>query len=1021
MRKHLTKAAGQAGLVGTPRRGVRCAKTDASARRPYPVASFALLIAALFMPAGIGWALDPAVPPGQNFDLSHWKLQLPTSGGVLTGTGGSVDEVRPSSLTAGFTNAYFFTGPDGAMTFWVPDDGATTSGSTHPRSELREELIPGNDSTNWTVFGTHVLTAQCKVLQVPSDTEKVCIGQIHEPNNRPDGSASAGNEQMIMFDLLSRKIYANINLDGNQSDSFSQTLISGSSVALSNTISYTISVTNGLLTIIVNNVTNAWGLLSGTNYQGHVATNWDAASDNTLYFKAGDYNQTTDACNCATDGAVVAFYSLTRYHAPCITNQPLSLAALAGSSATFSVGASSTGPLSYQWWFNGTNLLSSATNVSLTRTNLSATNAGSYTVVVSDSTSSFSSVTSAVAVLTVNYPAAITNPPAGLAVTNGANATFSVGASGTAPLAYSWRFNATNVLGGATNAMLTVTNAQATNAGSYTVVVTNAYGAITSSPAVLTVNPATGPAARLGIVVQPGATLTAGTAAALNPQPVIEIDDQSGLPVPGASNAVTVAVFSGSGALTGTSTLAANAGNSRASFTNLALLSTQAGAVVLAFSSPGLTPTNSQALAVGPAPAVQVVFSTQPGGATNGQPLAVQPVIRTADRFGNSSTVGLPGSLPVYLTNSAGTLSGALTSDLGTNYLNGVWACTNLAFTGIPGAPNALSAVVDPSSFGKAVLRYRWSFNGNLAEPYSGSNAVYIGGPETYTAGNTRVSLDGVSTYVDLGQHLVSGLSNVTVQVFAARTSGSTSPSNLTLVEFGGRSLAGTSYLWLSHKIGSSGAVSGAQATTNWPATTNFWASNVATLGTQQYGHLAVAFDPLRSYMRSWLSNTGSSPTTLSNGGWPLSWINDTNCYVGRKILDHTLGVTFSQIDVDEVRIWEGLLDDAAITNYVAAGADQPLLRNQSSAPFMVWNAWSLTNAPGEVVSLVPPGTAATVAFSAMPAQAYQVRRSTNLVNWVTLLVTNVPGNGLFQVQDPFADLSSVPSQAFYQLVAPIP
>jgi hypothetical protein len=420
---------------------------------------------------------------------------------------------------------------------------------------------------------------------------------------------------------------------------------------------------------------------------------------------------------------------------------------------------------------------------------------------------------------------------------------------------------------------------------------------------------------------------------------------------------------------------------------------------------------------------VQVIFSTQPGGATNGQLLAIQPVIRTADRFGNSSTVGLPGSLPVFLTNSSGSLTGLLTNDLGTNWLNGVWACTNLGFSGSLGTPHVLDVVVDPSSYGKAVLKYRWSFNGNLGEPYCGSNAVFVGGTEAYANGNTRVSLDGVSTYVDLGQRLISGLSNVTVQVFAARTSSTTSPSNLTLVEFGGKNASGsgTNYLWLSHKIGSSGAVSGAQATTNWPGTTNFWASNAATLGTLQYGHLAVAFDPMRSYMRSWLTNTGAFPTTLSNGGWSLSAINDTNCFLGRKILDHPLPHTFSQIDVDEVRIWEGLLDDAAITNYVAAGADQPLLRNQRSASFMVGNTQSVTNVPSQVTSLVLTDIQTTVTFSGMPGQAYDVRRSTNLIDWVVLVITNAPSDGLFQFEDSFSDLGGLPPQAFYQLAAPAP
>ena len=369
-----------------------------------------LLIASLLLLCALGesaYALDPNLPPGGNFDLHHWYLQLPTSGGVLTGTGGSVDSASTSQLVAGFTNAYFYTAGDGAMTFWVPDDGATTSGSSHPRSELREELSPGDTGVNWTLYGTHIMTGTCVVSNVPSDTMKVCIGQIHEPNNKPDGSSSANNEQMIMFDLSgsTKKIYANINLDGNLSSSFSVTLVSGSSVALGKPVNYTMSVVNGLLTIIVNNVTNSWNLFSGTNFSGHIAQNWDAASSNTVYFKAGDYNQTDDFCSCSTDGAKVAFYSLTLYHAPSITNQPASTNAIVGQNSTFKVAADGNGALDYQWQFNATNIIS-ATNASLTVSNVSGASAGDYTVAISDS---FGSVTSAVAVLTVILPPAISS------------------------------------------------------------------------------------------------------------------------------------------------------------------------------------------------------------------------------------------------------------------------------------------------------------------------------------------------------------------------------------------------------------------------------------------------------------------------------------------------------------------------------------------------------------------------------------------------------------------------------------
>ena len=77
--------------------------------------------------------------------------------------------------------------------------------------------------------------------------------------------------------------------------------------------------------------------------------------------------------------------------------------------------------------------------------------------------------------------------PASQTVSAGANATFTVWAGGASPLAFQWRFNATNILVGATNASLTLTNVQAANAANYSVVVTNQGGAVTSSIAPLVV------------------------------------------------------------------------------------------------------------------------------------------------------------------------------------------------------------------------------------------------------------------------------------------------------------------------------------------------------------------------------------------------------------------------------------------------------------------------------------------------------------------------------------------------------
>jgi hypothetical protein len=77
--------------------------------------------------------------------------------------------------------------------------------------------------------------------------------------------------------------------------------------------------------------------------------------------------------------------------------------------------------------------------------------------------------------------------PASQAVAPGSNATFSVTAVGTTNFSYQWQRDGLNVAGG-TNASLTVTNAQAAQAGSYRVIVSNVVGVVTSAPsAVLTV------------------------------------------------------------------------------------------------------------------------------------------------------------------------------------------------------------------------------------------------------------------------------------------------------------------------------------------------------------------------------------------------------------------------------------------------------------------------------------------------------------------------------------------------------
>ncbi|MDB5814735.1 MAG: alginate lyase family protein, partial [Rhodocyclales bacterium] len=92
------------------------------------------LVAAIALASASAFALSTTLPPGKNFSLGGFSLQLPT------GSSGNIDTETGAQLTAGFTKSpwYYTDTTDGAMVMGDPSTGWTTSGSLHPRTELRE-------------------------------------------------------------------------------------------------------------------------------------------------------------------------------------------------------------------------------------------------------------------------------------------------------------------------------------------------------------------------------------------------------------------------------------------------------------------------------------------------------------------------------------------------------------------------------------------------------------------------------------------------------------------------------------------------------------------------------------------------------------------------------------------------------------------------------------------------------------------------------------------------------------------
>lgn len=215
-------------------------------------------------------------------------------------------------------------------------------------------------------------------------------------------------------------------------------------------------------------------------------TNLPGATSSTLAFpSAAPSNEGSYSVRITNEvGAVVSSAAtLTVLQPVTILGQPQSQTALAGSTVTLTVTVSGTAPLSYQWEFNGADIIG-AVGSSLVLTGVQTNQAGLYRVRVENS---LGVVSSAPATLTIYQAPAFTVEPAGQTNPTGGAVTFAASVIGTEPLWLQWYFNGTSPLAGQTNATLTLVSLQTNRSGDYTLVATNIAGAATSAVARLAV------------------------------------------------------------------------------------------------------------------------------------------------------------------------------------------------------------------------------------------------------------------------------------------------------------------------------------------------------------------------------------------------------------------------------------------------------------------------------------------------------------------------------------------------------
>lgn len=264
-----------------------------------------LLLSTLSLNSFLFMPVSSLNTPAQNFDLHVWKLQLPVNSNNKFS--GSPAEIYPITSTYA-DSPYFSSGSDGAMVFYAPYNGITTTNSIHPRSELRELSSPGMSAAGyWDVTTQHTsLSAILAVNQLAmlksGSTATVVISQIHAPSGELVRLYYPSNGALYWESSPPSGTSCPV-LNGNYLYS-SQGI--KSSIPLNAQFSYNIQ-------------TNTTHLLVFASYGGVIYSAWTrlqscwSGANAGMYYKAGCYcqvNNNPSSSYYGTGACQVSFYAL---------------------------------------------------------------------------------------------------------------------------------------------------------------------------------------------------------------------------------------------------------------------------------------------------------------------------------------------------------------------------------------------------------------------------------------------------------------------------------------------------------------------------------------------------------------------------------------------------------------------------------------------------------------------------------------------------------------------------------------
>jgi len=281
------------------------------------------------------------------------------------------------------------------------------------------------------------------------------------------------------------------------------------SVSAGSIVTFSVGVSNPA------GVTYQWRK-NGTSISGATAATYTLTGVTTA--AGGSYAVVATNSSGSTTSNSAMLTVTTAVTLPAIITSPSSQTAAPGGSVTFSVTASGTAPVAYAWQKNGV-AIPGATQPTYAIASVQAKDAGNYTVVVSNSAGS---VTSVAAILTITAAPAFTTPPASQTVGLGNALSLSVAVTGTPIPTVQWLKDG-SALPGATSTTYSIASAKLSDAGTYAVRASNSVGVTTSVGAVITIAaPPTISAAPAATTIAAGGQISLSVAASGTPAPTYQ-------------------------------------------------------------------------------------------------------------------------------------------------------------------------------------------------------------------------------------------------------------------------------------------------------------------------------------------------------------------------------------------------------------------------------------------------------------------------------------------------------------------